>query len=229
MDGRDNGIGGSWPACTVSASDTQPRSSQRHGCCTPPCALSARPMTMGLFPNRRSRQRGITRVRTRWRDAANVAAARWEVSLDAETEVRGFAFASYVAALDAEEAAATEPAACRSIVFIAGTSILAPRSDREERRLSTRWRTHAPCRLPPAGRTRRQCAAAPWVSSRSSSARICFSSASQTRLRLTCSPQPGHVPRSPAHEKRQPQKQATSISDCLPLPAVAPADASFGL
>ena len=163
------------------------------------------------------------------RDAANAAAARWELFLNAEAEVRGFAFASYVAALDAEEAAATELAARRSIAFIARTSILAPRSDREERRLGTRWRTHAPCRLPPAGRTRRPCAAAPWVSSRSSSARICFSSASETRLRLTYSPQPGHAPRSPAHEKRQPQKQATSISDCLPRPPVVPADASFGL
>ena len=117
----------------------------------------------------------------------------------------------------------------RPIAFIARTSILAPRSDCEERRLATRWRTHAPCRVPPAGRTRRPCAAAPWVSSRSSSARICFSSASETRLRLTYSPQPGHVPRSPAHEKRQPQKQATSISDYLPRPAAVPADASFGL
>ena len=186
-------------------------------------------MTIGLFPNRRSRQRGITGVRTRWRDAANVAAARWEVFLDAEAEVRGFAFASYVAALDAEEAAATEPAARRSIAFIARTSILAPRSDREERRLGTRWRTHAPCRLPPAGGTRRPCAGAPWVSRRSSSARICFSSASETRLRLTYSPQSGHEPGSPAHEKRQPQKQATSISDRLPRPAVVPADASSGL
>ena len=117
----------------------------------------------------------------------------------------------------------------RPIAFIARTSILAPRSDCEERRLATRWRTHAPCRVPPAGRSRRPCAAAPWVSSRSSSARICFSSASETRLRLTYSPQPGHVPRSPAHEKRRPQKQATSISDCLPRRAVVPADASFGL
>ena len=73
----------------------------------------------------------------------------------------------------------------RPIAFIARTSILAPRSDCEERRLATRWRTHAPCRVPPAGRSRRPCAAAPWVSSRSSSARICFSSASETRLRLT--------------------------------------------
>jgi hypothetical protein len=83
--------------------------------------------------------------------------------------------------------------------------------------------------LAPAGRTRRPCAAAPWVSSRSSWARICFSSASETRLRLTYSPQPGHVPMSPVHEKRQPQKHATSISDCLPRPAVVPAGASFGL
>jgi hypothetical protein len=48
--------------------------------------------------------------------------------LDAEAEVRGFAFASYVAALDAEEAAATALAARRSIAFNARTSIPAPRS-----------------------------------------------------------------------------------------------------
>jgi hypothetical protein len=117
----------------------------------------------------------------------------------------------------------------RPIAFIARTSILAPRSDCEELRLATRRRTHAPCRVPPAGRTRRPCAAAPWVRSRSSSARIRFSSASETRLWLTYSPQPGHVTRSPAHEKRQPQKQATSISDCLPRGAAVSADASFGL
>src|SRR4051794_27944694 len=118
--------------------------------------------------------------------------------MDAEAESAGFAFASY--ALDAEEAAATEVAARKSIAFIARTSMLPPRSDREERRLGTRWRTHAPCRLPPASRTRRPCAAAPRVSGRCSSARICFSSASETRLRPTYAPQPGHVPRSPAHE-----------------------------
>jgi hypothetical protein len=154
---------------------------------------------------------------------------RWRERQMRRPEVRGFAVASWVAALDAEEAAATE-LACTSVDRVHRTySILAPRSDREERRLGTRWRAHAPCRLPPAGRTRRPCAAAPWVSSRSSSARICFSSASETRLRLTYSPQPGHVLRFPAHEKRQPQKQATSISDCVPRPAVVPADASFGL
>jgi len=117
----------------------------------------------------------------------------------------------------------------RPIAFIARTLIPAPRRDCEERRLAARWRTHAPCRVPPAGRTRRPCAAAPWVSSRSSSARIRFSSASETRLRLTYSPQSGHVPRSPAHEKRQPQKQATSISDCLRRLAAVSADASFGI
>jgi len=78
-----------------------------------------------------------------------VSAARWELFLDAEAEVRGFAFASYVVALDAKEAAATELAVRRSIAFIARTSILAPRSDREERRLGTRWRTHAYVACPP--------------------------------------------------------------------------------
>lgn len=117
----------------------------------------------------------------------------------------------------------------RAIAFIAHTSILAPRPDCEERRLATRWRTHAPCRVPPAGRTRRSRAAAPCVSKRSSSARICFSSPSETRLRLTYSPQPGHAPRSSAHEKRQPQKQATSISNYLLRRADVSADASFGL
>ena len=117
----------------------------------------------------------------------------------------------------------------RAIVFMARTSSLVLRSDCDEGRLATRWRTHAPCRVPPAGRTRRPHAAAPLLSSRSSSARICLSSASETRGRPTYSPQLGHISTFPAHEKRQPQKQATSISDCLPqLPAV-PSDASGDL
>jgi hypothetical protein len=53
-------------------------------------------------------------VQERWRDAANVVAARWEIFLHAEAEVRGVAFASYVAALDTEEAAATELAVLAS-------------------------------------------------------------------------------------------------------------------
>ena len=43
-----------------------------------------------------------------WRDAEALVATRWHVFLEAEPETRRFAFASYVAALDAEEAAATE-------------------------------------------------------------------------------------------------------------------------
>ena len=43
-----------------------------------------------------------------WRDAEALVATRWRAFLEAEPETRRFAFASYVAALDAEEAAATE-------------------------------------------------------------------------------------------------------------------------
>jgi hypothetical protein len=48
----------------------------------------------------------LARARKQWRDAARVVSARWEVFLAAEPETRAFAFASYTAALDAEEAAA---------------------------------------------------------------------------------------------------------------------------
>jgi len=43
-----------------------------------------------------------------WREAEQLVSTRWDVFLAAEPEARRFAFASYVAALDAEEAAATE-------------------------------------------------------------------------------------------------------------------------
>jgi hypothetical protein len=46
-----------------------------------------------------------------WRDAARLVAARWATFLQAERQARTFAFASYVAALDAEEAAAAQVAA----------------------------------------------------------------------------------------------------------------------
>jgi hypothetical protein len=42
-----------------------------------------------------------------WRDAEQLVATRWRSFLEAGPEARRFAFASYVAALDAEEAAAT--------------------------------------------------------------------------------------------------------------------------
>src|SRR5947209_15506577 len=46
-------------------------------------------MKIGLVPKWRSRPRGVTRVLDRWRDAANVLAARWEMFLHAEAEVPG--------------------------------------------------------------------------------------------------------------------------------------------
>ncbi|MBV9680718.1 MAG: hypothetical protein JO046_02925 [Solirubrobacterales bacterium] len=42
----------------------------------------------------------------RWRAAAQLVSARWERFLHTEPEMRIFAYASYVAALDSEEAAA---------------------------------------------------------------------------------------------------------------------------
>ncbi|HEY2436903.1 MAG TPA: hypothetical protein VGH93_06955, partial [Solirubrobacteraceae bacterium] len=47
----------------------------------------------------------------RWRAAARLVATRWHALFEAEPESRSWAFASYVAALDDEEAAAAEIAA----------------------------------------------------------------------------------------------------------------------
>jgi hypothetical protein len=52
--------------------------------------------------------RGRARALDTWRDAARLVSTRWEVFLEADREVRACAFASYVAALDGEEAAAAE-------------------------------------------------------------------------------------------------------------------------
>ena len=41
-----------------------------------------------------------------WREAAELVSSRWQAYVDAEPEGRAFAFASYLSALDAEEAAA---------------------------------------------------------------------------------------------------------------------------
>ncbi len=46
------------------------------------------------------------RAQSIWRDAARVVAIRWEVFLRSESQTRAFAFAAYLAALDAEETAA---------------------------------------------------------------------------------------------------------------------------
>lgn len=50
----------------------------------------------------------LARAQSMWRDAAHLVSLRWELFLEADTETRAFAFSSYVAALDAEEAAAAE-------------------------------------------------------------------------------------------------------------------------
>jgi hypothetical protein len=46
-----------------------------------------------------------------WREAADLVSTRWHRFLEAESEGRQWAFVSYVAALDAEAAAAAEMAA----------------------------------------------------------------------------------------------------------------------
>ncbi len=53
----------------------------------------------------------FARARKRWRDAARLVSTRWDAFLAAEPETRAFAFASYTAALDAEEEAAADMAA----------------------------------------------------------------------------------------------------------------------
>ena len=46
-----------------------------------------------------------------WREAANLVSTRWQLFLAAESAGREWAFACYVAALNAEEAAAADLAA----------------------------------------------------------------------------------------------------------------------
>jgi hypothetical protein len=57
--------------------------------------------------------RARARAHEAWRDAASVVAARWQLFLEAEPTSRAVAFAAYLAALDAEEAAADEMAGLR--------------------------------------------------------------------------------------------------------------------
>ena len=52
------------------------------------------------------RTRQLSSARASWRDAATVVSMRWDAFLRSEAQTRAFAFRSYVAALDAEEAAA---------------------------------------------------------------------------------------------------------------------------
>jgi hypothetical protein len=55
--------------------------------------------------------RGRAQALDAWREAADLVSTRWQLFLEAESEGRRWAFASYVAALDAEEVAAAEMAA----------------------------------------------------------------------------------------------------------------------
>jgi hypothetical protein len=58
------------------------------------------------FGINRARRFGMAQVR--WRAAARIVALRWESFLRSDVDSRGFAFASYLAALDTEEAAAAQ-------------------------------------------------------------------------------------------------------------------------
>jgi hypothetical protein len=69
------------------------------------CMLTTSPIT-SLFAGR-SRDQALEA----WREAAELVGIRWHGFLEAESESRPWAFALYVAALDAEEAAAAELAA----------------------------------------------------------------------------------------------------------------------
>jgi hypothetical protein len=67
--------------------------------------FTTRPITSLLAG--RSREQALEE----WRDAADIVGVRWQNFLEADAEGRSWAFARYVAALDAEETAASELAA----------------------------------------------------------------------------------------------------------------------
>jgi hypothetical protein len=71
---------------------------------------SQRPEEVSMFLTQsQSRARAVALME--WRESAELVASRWRTYLDAEPIGRAFAFASYVSALDAEEAAAANMAA----------------------------------------------------------------------------------------------------------------------
>jgi hypothetical protein len=73
-----------------------------------------------MFPTAQITQTLTGRSRARaletWRGAESLVATCWELFLESESESRARAFASYVAALDAEEAAAAELAGLPSSI-----------------------------------------------------------------------------------------------------------------
>ena len=64
-----------------------------------------------MFMTRRPHTHASREALEVWRAAARLVSVRWQTFLDAESTARRFAFASYLAALDAEEAAAADVAA----------------------------------------------------------------------------------------------------------------------
>ena len=64
-----------------------------------------------MFMTRTQQSRVRGEALDTWRAAAHLVSARWDRFVHAEPEMRVFAFASYVAALDCEEAAAADLAA----------------------------------------------------------------------------------------------------------------------
>ena len=66
---------------------------------------------MEMFTVRAHQSRAQLRALEAWREAACLVRHRWEAFLLAAPEMRTFAFASYLAALDSEAAAAADLAA----------------------------------------------------------------------------------------------------------------------
>jgi hypothetical protein len=64
-----------------------------------------------MFETVRTAQLDRVHALETWREAASVVATRWQSFLEAGGDTRASAFASYVAALDAEEDAAADLAA----------------------------------------------------------------------------------------------------------------------
>ena len=64
-----------------------------------------------MFITRSQQSRAHGEALQAWRAAAHLVSTRWDRFLHAGPEMRVFAFASYVAALDSEEAAAADLAA----------------------------------------------------------------------------------------------------------------------
>ena len=64
-----------------------------------------------MFLTQSQQTRAQVRALDAWREAADLVWHRWSIYLAVEPEARTFAFASYMAALDAEQAAAAEIAA----------------------------------------------------------------------------------------------------------------------